>query len=1552
MKSWRRMLAPALCVCMAGNLMSPAYGSVRIPQQTRGSTQTATSSDAVNITEDGRNPVQIPGANDSDALLTNNSGAWTPNNLDAWTATDSDAWLATDSDAWDDNVELDNDLPVDIKAPGYTEITIPQTTIMYQNQKLQEEEIPIEKILLKDIDGNTINSTVYLNLDEGEVFHFQVETVPENATEGWHFKLPDYAEDGDYGYFKVLPCEDCGDNAYILTPVKPGSRPLYIWPDSVTWSNDPRIGGCGVQVLQYWYIVLDANGGSFDDGSETHTLRQETYQSFSLSGITPLREGYKFSGSWYNYPECTDTEAWKEGSTYSIDSDKVSLTRTLYAGWIECDRLENAEITLEKDVFTYSGSEIRPALTVTDANGKQLTEGIDYTVSADPGYGGNINAGTGAVLITAVPGSDYAGSLSKEFIIEKAELDIDIPEGPFQAVYGDSLGDVDLPDGWVWETPDQNVGSAGTSHSFAAWYQAEDSDNYNPKKAELKVTVVPYSLKDAELRFEDEKSTIYSGQEYRPAVSLWRGETEIPSNVYHLEYTDNVNAGAATVTAAAIGSSNYSDTVSGAFTILPADPEQLLKGCSFMAEYGTRLSAISLPNGWSWQEPDAFAGNTGSINTFPADYDADANQGNYTGKTGTNIAVQTTARSIAADEIKAVLDRESYLLTGTPITPEVTVTDLIFGNDGCLLRDTDYTLDYSDNDREGTGKVILTGIGNYKDTIELTFEIQTASYDIALAEISLNPDEAVYSGEPVCPDVTVVLEGKILQPGTDYELDYSGNTLPGFGSVTVTGTGTEGTFTYYNEQTVYFYIAPGSWKLTDAIYGSQLSETALPESWQWQEPDTFTGDVSKDGRLFSAVCCNNAEPQMRRTADFLVKVLPEDINDTDRIIITIEDANLFYDGDRPVRPAVTITDKKLGKTLTEGIDYEYTTGNDTGAGTAHLTITGSGNYSGTYQADYEIEKAENRLELPGSALNDHVLYMHIGQKPVSLNTSYLGDGKISLKSEQENVFLAELVQNGSARPNILITAVGPGEGTLTAAVSESKNYKEASCTITIIVEPAALTDAEITLAEGPYVYSGTQITPEFTVRADGRLLKENIDYTVTFGENIHAGKDAGTIEITGIGNYCGSASISFTIEKAVNPATPSDAELDAVYGQKQKELSLAGGWLWRYPESNVGDAGSREAEVFLAETADYLEKAWTVTINVAPKLLEDTMVSVDDSGLVYDGNAKYPKLHVSDGTLLTENDYQTEYKNNIHAGTGTVVITGRNNYRGTISRPFVIQKAVPELTIGAGTSITRDLDCKEFSLEAFLSNNGSLIYSSLDETVATVDKNGTVTLRKTGTAKISVAYKGSEDYQPVSAEVSLTVTQPSSDNTDNTGNSGNTGTPGSSDNSGNTSTPGNSDNSGNTGTPGNSGNSSSSGNSGSSNRSDSSVSERWVMKANGIWNFYDASGTMVKGRWMSVYNPYADTTIGQSAYDWFLFAQDGSMVTGWYQDEGNDLYYLNPVSDNTKGRMVTGWQLIDGIYYYFNEKSDGKKGRLLRSTITPDGFRVDETGARQENAAD
>ena len=60
-------------------------------------------------------------------------------------------------------------------------------------------------------------------------------------------------------------------------------------------------------------------------------------------------------------------------------------------------------------------------------------------------------------------------------------------------------------------------------------------------------------------------------------------------------------------------------------------------------------------------------------------------------------------------------------------------------------------------------------------------------------------------------------------------------------------------------------------------------------------------------------------------------------------------------------------------------------------------------------------------------------------------------------------------------------------------------------------------------------------------------------------------------------------------------------------------------------------------------------------------------------------------------------------------------------------------------------------------------------------------------------------------------------------------------------------------------------------------------------------------------------------------------------------------YYLNPISDNTKGRMMTGWNWIVGKdrwlrCYYFQEQANGYRGALFEDTSTPDGYTVNEQG--------
>lgn len=114
-----------------------------------------------------------------------------------------------------------------------------------------------------------------------------------------------------------------------------------------------------------------------------------------------------------------------------------------------------------------------------------------------------------------------------------------------------------------------------------------------------------------------------------------------------------------------------------------------------------------------------------------------------------------------------------------------------------------------------------------------------------------------------------------------------------------------------------------------------------------------------------------------------------------------------------------------------------------------------------------------------------------------------------------------------------------------------------------------------------------------------------------------------------------------------------------------------------------------------------------------------------------------------------------------------------------------------------------------------------------------------------------------------------------------------------------------------------------------------SNSGEWIQDATGWW-IRLKDGTYPVNTWM-----YLDYN---GVYKWYRFDAAGYMSTGWFTDADGRKYYLNPVSDGTRGAMLTGWQFIDGFWYYFNPVSDGTQGALLVNTTTPDGYVVNANG--------
>ena len=110
----------------------------------------------------------------------------------------------------------------------------------------------------------------------------------------------------------------------------------------------------------------------------------------------------------------------------------------------------------------------------------------------------------------------------------------------------------------------------------------------------------------------------------------------------------------------------------------------------------------------------------------------------------------------------------------------------------------------------------------------------------------------------------------------------------------------------------------------------------------------------------------------------------------------------------------------------------------------------------------------------------------------------------------------------------------------------------------------------------------------------------------------------------------------------------------------------------------------------------------------------------------------------------------------------------------------------------------------------------------------------------------------------------------------------------------------------------------------------------WIQDSTGWW-YQNKDGSYPAACWqLLTYN-------GTS--EWYHFDEKGYMQTGWFTDTDGNRYYLHAVSDGTRGRMYTGWNLIDGVWYYFNPTSDGTKGALFMNRQTPDGYRVDASGA-------
>ena len=130
---------------------------------------------------------------------------------------------------------------------------------------------------------------------------------------------------------------------------------------------------------------------------------------------------------------------------------------------------------------------------------------------------------------------------------------------------------------------------------------------------------------------------------------------------------------------------------------------------------------------------------------------------------------------------------EPYGFMGQPVEPTIYAL-----HNGQLLKEgVHYTVEYRDNAEPGEGRAVLTGLGDYMNDAEVTFEIQDKRPSLADAVVGAIATQN-YTGKEVKPVPTVSLAGKKLVNGKDFRLAYLNNVDPGLAVVRVQGIGAYG----------------------------------------------------------------------------------------------------------------------------------------------------------------------------------------------------------------------------------------------------------------------------------------------------------------------------------------------------------------------------------------------------------------------------------------------------------------------------------------------------------------------------------------------------------------------------------------------------------------------------------------------------------------------------------------------------------------------------------------------------------------------------------------
>ena len=886
-----------------------------------------------------------------------------------------------------------------------------------------------------------------------------------------------------------------------------------------------------------------------------------------------------------------------------------------------------------------------------------------------------------------------------------------------------------------------------------------NNDNYNKVKFVVTdglLTITPKSItpdgpntpenKKTGITATDPADSIYDGKAHVNPLTVKDTKTNkdlVENKDYTLTYSDDVvNVGTVTVTVKGIG--NYTGEFTKKYQITPREYTVTTDSANKTYD-GTALTAGGHVNGLVEGETVNFK-TTGSQtnegtsdNTYELKFKGTAVETNYKHGKDSIGKLKVTKKSIVPDgpdtpdEKKTgikVTKPDDTMYNGKEQKNKPVVRDT--KRDVKLVEDKDYTLSYTAAINAGTVTVTITGIGNYEGTVNTSYEITPRKVIMTSAT-----DSKVYDKKPL-------MNGKVTESGSGF-VKEEGATYNVTGSQTKKGS-SKNEFTYelksntkasnYTIEVVYgdLTVTAENGEVVVVITGHKKSfeydgheksvkgyDVSITKGSTYEVSDfTFNGNDEVKGTEA------NTYPMGLKVSDFTnnndnynkvkfvvtdgsLTITPKSITpdgpntpEEKKTGITATDpVDSIYDGKAHVN-ALTVKDTKTNKDLEENKDYTLTyVGDVVNVGTVKIEVKGIGNYTGEFTKKYQITPREYTVT------TDSANKTYDG-------TALTAGGHVNGLVEGETV-------------NFKTTGSQTNEGTSdntyelkfkgTAVETNYKHGKDSIGKLTVkkqSIDPG--TDPEkpnpnylgIEISDpSDEVYDGKEHKWSPTVvDKTGKELIVGTDYAVEYATSDFTNVGTINVTITGIGNYTGKVTRTYSITPREYTITTLDGT--KVYdGKALTNFGLVDGIV--YGETYSFKTTGSQTEVGTsdntyefkwdgtAKKSNYkLAKESIGKLTVKAKSIvpdgpdtpneKKTGITVSEpSDSKYDGKEHKEVLTVTDTKtgkeLVAGTDYSVTYSSDlVNAGTVKVTVAGLGNYTGSFTKTYKIIKRSVTLT--------------------------------------------------------------------------------------------------------------------------------------------------------------------------------------------------------------------------------------------------------------------------------